>query len=55
MPSTSDNQRIAAAIAEQEPSKLHKKNRGMLHMTKKQLHDYATKPKKKRYQESLEK
>jgi hypothetical protein len=30
------------AIAEHNPSKLFKKNRGLLKMSKKQLHDFAT-------------
>jgi len=45
MPATSENMRIAAAIAEHEPEKLYKRNRGMLKMSKKQLHDYAKKRK----------
>jgi len=41
MPATSDKQRIAAAIAEHEPEKLYKRNKGMAKMTHQQLHDYA--------------
>jgi hypothetical protein len=42
MPSVSKNQRRAMAIAEHNPSKLHKKNMGLLKMTHDQLHDFAT-------------
>jgi hypothetical protein len=45
MPPKSENMRIAAAIAEHEPEKLYKRNRGMLKMSKEQLHDYAKKRK----------
>jgi len=41
MPSTSKAQQQAMAIAEHEPSKLYAKNRGLLKMTKSQLHDFA--------------
>jgi len=41
MPATSKNQAIAARIAEHEPEKLYSRNRSMLSMTRKQLHDYA--------------
>jgi len=41
MPSTSKAQQAAMAIAEHEPSKLNKSNRGLLKMTHKQLHDFA--------------
>ena len=47
MPAKSSNQRIAAAIAEHAPGKLYKRNRGMLKMSKSQLSEYASKPKKK--------
>ena len=47
MPSVSDKQRQAMAIAEHEPSKLHKRNRGMLKMSKQQLHEFASKVNKK--------
>lgn len=46
MPAVSEKQREAMAIAEHEPGKLYKRNRGMLSMTHKQLHDFATKYKK---------
>ena len=42
MPSKSAKQQMAFAIAEHEPSKLYKKNRGMLSMSKNQLHDFAS-------------
>lgn len=41
MPAPSRAMRMAAAIAEHHPSKLYKRNRGMLKMSKSQLHDYA--------------
>jgi hypothetical protein len=47
VPAESERQRIAAAIAEHEPEKLYKRNKGMLSMTQEQLHDYASKKKKK--------
>lgn len=43
MPSTSEKQRVAMAIAEHEPSKLYKRNKGMSKMTHQQLHEYAMK------------
>ena len=43
----SEKQRKAAAIALHQPEKLHKKNRGMLSMSKEQLHDFASGPVKK--------
>jgi len=46
MPAVSEKQRVAAAIAEHEPEKLYKRNKGLKKMTKKQLHDYASKKKK---------
>jgi len=42
LPAKSKAQRRAVAIAEHHPEKLRKKNRGLLKMTKKQLHDYAS-------------
>ena len=42
MPTTSRNQRIAMAIAEHEPDKLYDRNKGMLDMSKDQLHDFAS-------------
>jgi hypothetical protein len=41
MPATSKKQRRAMAIAEHEPSKLHKANKGMLGMSKEKLSDFA--------------
>jgi hypothetical protein len=42
MPAPSKAMRTAAAIAEHHPEKLFKRNRGMLSMSHKQLHDYAS-------------
>lgn len=42
MPSVSTAQRIAMAIAEHNPSKLYKKNKGLLKLSKSQLHDFAS-------------
>jgi|GEM_PF-1821280 len=44
MPSVSEKQREAMAIAEHDPSKLHAANKGMLNMTHEQLHDFAKGP-----------
>lgn len=41
MPAKSKKQAIMMRIAEHEPSKLYKKNKGAAKMTKKQLHDFA--------------
>ena len=41
MPAVSKKQRQAMAIAEHHPSKLYGKNKGMLKMSKSQLHDFA--------------
>jgi hypothetical protein len=46
MPAKSEKQREAMAIAEHEPEKLHKENKGMLKMSHEQLHDFAKKPMK---------
>lgn len=40
----SEKQRIAAAIAEHQPGKLYKRNRGMLAMSREELHDFASEP-----------
>ena len=40
-PAVSDAQRKLMAIAEHHPEKVHAKNRGVLKMSKGQLHDYA--------------
>jgi len=53
MPSKTEKQREAMAIALHTPEKLHKKNRGMLSMTKGQLHDFAVKSKKKKWSDTL--
>ncbi len=42
MPATSKNQAIAARIAEHEPSKLFKRNRGLLKMKRKDLRHFST-------------
>lgn len=42
MPSKSQVQRIAMAIAEHHPDKLYKRNRGLLKMSHSQLHEYAS-------------
>jgi hypothetical protein len=41
MPSVSQNQAIAMRIAEHDPKRLYKRNRGLLRMTHQQLHDFA--------------
>jgi len=46
MPAKSKAQQIAMAIAEHEPEKLHKENRGLLEMSHKQLHEFASTPRK---------
>lgn len=43
MPAKSEKQRKLMAIAEHQPSKLYQRNKKVLKMTKKQLHDYASK------------
>jgi len=47
MPAKSKNQRVAAAIALNNPSKLYKRNKGMKDMSKEDLEDFAKKPKGK--------
>lgn len=42
MPAVSRNQRVAAAIAEHEPGKLFKRNKGLLGMDKGELHKFAS-------------
>ena len=42
MPSVSKAQQKAMAIAEHEPEKLNPENRGLLKMSHKQLHDFAS-------------
>jgi hypothetical protein len=46
MPADSKAQRIAMAIAEHHPEDLNEKNKGLLKMTHKQLHDFASTPEK---------
>ncbi len=46
MPAKTERQRKAMAIAKHHPKKLHKKNKGMLKMTKKQLGHFARKRKR---------
>ena len=41
MPSVSEAQRRLMALAEHNPSAVHKKNKGVLNMSHKQLHDYS--------------
>jgi len=45
MPSVSEKQREMMAIAEHEPSKLYKRNKGVLKMSHEQLGDFASKKK----------
>lgn len=47
MPAVSKKQRQVMAIAEHHPKKLYKKNKGLLKMSKSQLHDFATTKEKK--------
>ena len=48
MPAVSERQRVVMAIGEHDPSKLYKRNRGVLSMSHEQLHDFsATKGLKK--------
>lgn len=42
MPAVSEKQREAMAIAEHTPQKLYGRNRGMLNMSRQQLHDFAS-------------
>jgi hypothetical protein len=41
MPAVSKKQQQLFAIAEHEPGKLHKKNRGLLRLGKRKLHEFA--------------
>ena len=43
MPAKTEKQRKMMAIAEHHPEKLYKKNRGVLKMSKKELHKFASK------------
>jgi hypothetical protein len=42
MPSVSKAQQTAMQIAEHNPSKLYKRNRGLLGMSQRELHDFAS-------------
>lgn len=42
MPAVSRAQRVAMAIAEHEPGKLYKRNKGLLKMSHEDLHDFAS-------------
>ena len=42
MPAVSKNQATAMRIAEHSPGKLYKRNKGMLSMSKSDLHDFAS-------------
>jgi len=42
MPAVSEKQRQLMAIAEHHPEKLHKENRGVLKMSRQQLHEFAS-------------
>ena len=56
MPAVSKAQRKLMAIAEHNPSSVSKKNRGVLKMSKSQLHDFAaTKGLKKQHVMKLSK
>jgi DNA gyrase/topoisomerase IV subunit B len=47
MPAKSKKQQQAMAIAEHEPKKLYKRNKGLKKMSQEQLHDFASTPTKK--------
>jgi len=46
MPAESKAQRIVMAIAEHHPEELKPENRGLLKMSHKQLHEFASTPEK---------
>jgi hypothetical protein len=46
MPATSKAQAVMMAIAEHAPGKLYARNKGALQMTKQQLSDFASTPRK---------
>ena len=46
MPSVSQAQAILMSIAEHNPSAVSRKNRGVLGMSRQQLHDFAATPRK---------
>ena len=45
MPAVSEKQRRLMALALHNPDKVRKKNRGVLDMTRKQLHDFIVRKK----------
>jgi hypothetical protein len=46
MPATSQAQQAAMAIAEHSPEKLYARNKGLAEMSHKQLHEFASTPRK---------
>lgn len=46
MPAESKAQQELMAIAEHHPEKVHAENKGVLEMSHKQLHDFASTPRK---------
>lgn len=48
MPAVSEKQRRLMAMAEHNPSMVSAKNRGVLKMSRKQLHDFAVKRRAKK-------
>lgn len=46
MPSVSKAQQAVMSLAEHDPAKLKKRNRGLLAMSHEQLHDFAATPTK---------
>lgn len=46
MPAKSEKMRVAAAIAEHHPSKLYARNKALLQLSKKTLHEFASKVKR---------
>jgi hypothetical protein len=46
MPAVSKKQQIAMAIAEHNPDALFERNKGLKKMSHKQLHDFASTPRK---------
>lgn len=44
MPALSKSQQRLFAVAEHAPGMLYKRNRGLLHMSHEQLHDFAATP-----------
>lgn len=55
MPAKSKAQRRAMAIAEHSPTKVFSRNKGMLNMSKQQLHDFASTKEKGLVQRKKEK